>query len=189
MSRPVDSAMRFKHLPNQLSLFRMGVIPLILLLYPLGFKSLQLFSALLFALAAISDWLDGYIARKYYAESKLGAILDPIADKMLTGTALILLANSQAVWAWMAGFLLARELGMSGLRLVAQQQGIVIQVSTLGKVKTLLLDLALVCLLVNYPLWGLPFREIGMISIWLALGVSLYSAWQYIREFMGQARF
>lgn len=189
MPRNSDSTMRFKHLPNQLSMFRIVVVPVILIIYPLEVHSLRLFAALLFALAAISDWLDGYIARKFYAESKLGAVLDPIADKMLTGSALILLASSHGVWPWLAGFLLTREMGMSGLRLVAQQQGIVIAVSMFGKLKTLALDLALVCLLVDYPLFGLPFHEVGMVSIWVALALSLYSAWLYVREFAERVHF
>jgi CDP-diacylglycerol--glycerol-3-phosphate 3-phosphatidyltransferase len=189
MHRHIESRKRFKNLPNQLSLFRIAVVPFILLIYPLDYHPLRMFAALLFTLAAISDWLDGYIARKYQLESRLGAVLDPIADKMLTGSALILLAGTHAVWPWLAGFLLARELGMSGLRLVAQEQGITIKVNTFGKVKTLVMDVALVCLMVNYPLFGWPFREVGMISIWLAVVLSFYSAWLYIREFMEQAHF
>lgn len=189
MSRPDPSRSRFKHLPNQLSLFRIAVVPLILVLYPLEIHSIRLVSAVLFALAAFSDWLDGYIARKFFVESKLGALLDPLADKMLTGTALILLASSHALWPWMAGLLLARELGMSGLRLVALEQGITIKVSTYGKFKTLVLDLALFCLMVDYPLFGWPFHEVGMISIWIALGLSLFSAWLYAKEFKVRAHF
>lgn len=172
-----------RDLPNQLTLFRIAVIPLLLFLYPLNFSSLRLFCAFLFTFAAMTDWLDGFIARRFKVESKLGALLDPVADKMLTASALVLVSHSQAIWAWMAGVLLCREIAMSGVRMMAQQEGIPIKVSILGKWKTLLLDVALVCLLVNYPLFGWPFREVGMISIWISLALSLFSAWLYIKEF------
>lgn len=172
-----------RDLPNQLTLFRIAVIPVLLFLYPLDFRSLRLFCALLLAFAAMTDWLDGFIARRYQAESKTGALLDPIADKMLTCAALILITRSGALWAWMSGLLLCREVGMSGLRLVAQEKGFDIKVSYLGKWKTLTLDVALVCLLVNEQLFDWPFREVGMISIWSALILSYTSAWWYTREF------
>lgn len=178
-----------KDLPNQLTLIRIAVVPILLILYPLGIESIKLFCAALFMLAAMTDWLDGFLARKFKAESKLGALLDPIADKMLTCTALLLIASSHAIWAWLAGTLLCREIAMSGIRLVASQQGITINVSLLAKFKTLFLDVALVCLLVNKPLFNWPFQEVGMISIWFALGCSLYSAYLYCREFWKTAKF
>lgn len=178
-----------KDLPNQLTMFRIAVVPVLLFLYPLDFRSLRLFCALLLTLAAMTDWLDGFIARKYQVESKTGALLDPIADKMLTCAALILITQSGALWAWMSGLLLCREMGMSGLRLVAQQQGIDIKVSYIGKWKTLILDVALVCLLVNEQLFDWPFLEVGMISIWTAFGLSYYSAWMYAKEFWAKYMF
>lgn len=172
-----------KDLPNQLTLIRIAVVPILLILFPFGIDGLRLFCALLFAIAGMTDWLDGVVARQFKLESKLGALIDPIADKMLTGTGLILLAHSHDLWAWMAGTLLCRELVLSGLRQVAQQQGIVIQVNSLGKWKTLFLDVAIVCLMVNRPLFGWPFTQVGMVCIWAALFFSLYSAWLYIQEF------
>ena len=184
--KPTHQPDWLRDLPNQLTLFRIAVIPVLLFLYPLDFRSLRLFCALLLALAALTDWLDGYIARRFEAESRIGALLDPVADKMLTCAALILVTRSEALWAWMAGLLLCREMGMSGLRLVAREQGIDIKVNSMGKWKTLTLDVALVCLLVNEPLFGWPFREVGMISVWSSLLLSYASAWLYVREFWGK---
>lgn len=172
-----------KELPNQLTMFRIAVAPIILFLYPMGIHSLKILCAVLFTLACITDILDGYIARTYQVESKLGALIDPLADKILTGVGLLLIAHSGAVWVWMAGLILARELGIMGLRLVATQEGIVIRVNAFGKAKAIALDFAIGCLLVNYPLFGLPFKEFGMICIWVALGLSLYSGWLYGQEF------
>ncbi len=178
-----------KSLPNQLSLYRIGVVPVILLLYPTGFQVIELFCAFLFFTACVTDWLDGFLARRLNLESRLGALLDPIADKMLTGAGLIILANSGALWAWMAGFLLCRELAISGIRLLALEQSITVPVSSLGKVKTFFLDSAIFCLMVNRNLFDVPFRELGMVTIWLTLFLSMYSGWLYIKEFWVKSNF
>jgi CDP-diacylglycerol--glycerol-3-phosphate 3-phosphatidyltransferase len=102
---------------------------------------------------------------------------------MLTGAGLVVLTGTHDLWVWLAGTLLCRELALSGVRLVAQQQGISIHVQALGKWKTLFLDVAIVCLMVNRPLFGWPFSEVGMVCIWVALFLSLYSAWTYVAEF------
>lgn len=179
--------------PNYLTLFRIAVVPILLVLYPLGIyweiSQIKVFCALLFAIAALTDWLDGYIARKYKLESKVGALLDPIADKMLTASALVLVASAQNLWAWMAGLLLCREIAISGLRLVALQHNFEIKVHFLAKIKTICLGVALTCLMVNYPLFGWPFEEVGMISIWLALVLSLISIWIYVKKLMDEIIF
>ncbi len=180
----VSSKSWLSGLPNQLTLFRIAVIPVLLAMFPLNFESTNLFCAVLFAVASFTDWLDGYIARRFSLESKLGTLIDPIADKMLIAAALVLLAASGVLWAWVAGLLICREMAMSGLRLVAQQQGIVIKVNVFGKLKTMLLDLSVFCLMINRPLFDWPFVQVGMISLWLAVFFSLYSAWLYIKLFL-----
>lgn len=176
-------------LPNQLTLFRIAVIPILLALFPLNFQALNTFCAVLFAVAAFTDWLDGYIARKFSLESKLGTLIDPIADKMLIAAALVLLAANGILWAWVAGLLICREMAMSGLRLVAQQQGIVIKVNVFGKLKTMLLDFAVFCLMINRPLFDWPFVTVGLVSLWLAVFFSLYSAWLYVKVFLKEIEF
>ncbi len=177
-----------KQVPNQLTFGRMATIPVLLLLYPLDFFVIKVICAIIFLLAAITDALDGYIARKYDSESTLGAFLDPIADKMLVGACLILLAGSGAAPVFLAGLLLCREMAISGLRLVALQQGVTISVIGYGKWKTIFQDAAIFCLLINEPLWGLPFRPVGMIALWVALGLSLYSAYLYVKTFWEKTR-
>jgi CDP-diacylglycerol--glycerol-3-phosphate 3-phosphatidyltransferase/cardiolipin synthase len=83
----------------------------------------------------------------------------------------------------MVGFLLCRDFLVSGLRMAAFQQKFEVEVSWFGKFKTLLLDTAIVCLMINERLWDIPFRAIGMLTLWLSLILSLYSAWLYIRVF------
>ena len=170
-------------LPNRLTLFRIAVVPVLLILFPFNVHFLRLLCAFLFMVASLTDWADGFIARRFNMESKFGAIIDPIADKTLMGAAIVLVAASGSLWAWMAGMLLCRELAVSGLRLVALQQGISLPVTMLAKWKTLFLDVALVCLMVDSPLFGWPWREVGMVSVWLALATSYYSGWMYVQTF------
>ena len=175
-------------IPNYLTFFRIAVIPLLLLLYPLNIFTLNVCCAFLFAIAALTDWLDGYIARRYKLESKIGALLDPIADKMLMASGLILVASAQNLWVLtcLAGFLLCREIAVSGLRLVALQHNFHLHVHFTAKIKTICLDVALTCLMVNYPLFGWPFEEVGIISIWLAFFFSLMSIWVYLKKILQQ---
>lgn len=184
MTRPMSKVSWLSHLPNQLTLARILAIPFLLFVYPLGFTFTNVVAALVFAAAGITDILDGYFARKYGQETKLGALLDPVADKMLSGACLILLANSQALPAWICGFLLCRDIAVSGMRLVAAEGGRTIQVSAFGKIKTIVQDVGIFSLLVGSDLFEIPFRVTGMICIWSALFISLYSGYLYFEEFM-----
>lgn len=171
-------------LPNKLTIARMAAIPLLLLLYPLNIPKLNIVCAVIFAAAAITDWVDGYVARKYHAVTPLGALLDPIADKMLVAAALVLLAYNRVAPAFIAALLICRDIGINGIRLMALEQGRVIAVNEFGKWKTALTSVSIFCLMVNAPLFGLPFRTVGMLSLWVALGLSLYSAWLYGQAFI-----
>ena len=172
------------HLPNQLTLGRILVIPFLLLVYPMDFDFMNPICALIFAIAGITDILDGYFARLYKQESRLGALLDPIADKMLSGACLILLANSHGLYAFICGILLCRDIAVSGLRMMALEEGHTIKVNSFGKVKTIFQDVGIFCLLMRKDMFDLPFRNIGLISIWIALIISLYSGYLYFEEFL-----
>lgn len=172
---------KLKTLPNKLTLGRMAVIPVLLLLYPFAenLVFLRIFCAIVFALAAATDFLDGYLARRYDNVTRLGAILDPMADKILITAAIVLLAHSGLIPAILAGLLLCREIGVSGLRLAARDQNITVSVNNFGKVKTVLQDVSVFLLLINTP----SLRTPGMIGLWAALIVSWYSAWLYWQAF------
>ena len=172
-----------KNLPNYLTFFRIAIIPLLFLLFHFNVSKTNYLCAFLFFLAAWSDWLDGFLARRYKWETKLGALLDPAADKMLSAAAIILLTAYGRMWSWVACLFLCREISISNLRLIACQQGVTIKVNVWGKLKTLVLDLAIVCLFVNEPLFGWPFKEVGMVSLWAALALSLFSGLIYGRLF------
>lgn len=184
MARVLRNIPWLNQLPNQLTLGRIVAIPALLFIYPIGVTFTNVVCALIFAAAAITDILDGYVARRYGQETRMGALLDPVADKMLSAATLLLLADSQALPAWICGFLLCRDIAVSGVRLIAAESGHTIKVSGLGKLKTIFQDVAIFCLMVGSDIFEIPFRVTGMICIWVALFVSLYSGYQYFDEFL-----
>jgi len=191
----------FLNAPNLISLFRLSIAPIILvLLYmekylnPQGETLVYCFIAgVAFLLAAISDIFDGYLARKYNMITDIGKFLDPLADKVMVATPLILLVGLDRVPAWMALVIILREMIITGLRGLAQQRGTVIAASKLGKMKTVLQVTALVALLIHYPLnigalWGGEFilsaHKFGIVFLYIAVFYTLYSGYDYLRNFI-----
>ena len=172
-----------KGLPNKLSLLRIAAVPVLLLLYPIA-PSLGILCGFIFAMAAITDVVDGYVARRYGMVSPLGALLDQVADKTLVAAALVLLANAGILPSFIAALLICRDIAVNGVRLMALERQVVIEVSDFGKLKTVLLSIGITCLLINRPLFDLPLREIGMICMWLGLALSIYSGWAYSHAFL-----
>ncbi len=173
-----------RNLPNKLTLFRIAIIPVICFLYIWDFRPLNYLTAALFAVGAITDFLDGYIARKTNNVTRIGEVLDPISDKLLITAALVLLTEAKILGGWITILILCREIGISGLRLAASEQGISIKVSSFGKIKTAFQDVAIVLLLVRideYHLWG-------MLLLWISVGFSYFSAWQYWNKFWQHTR-
>ncbi len=168
-----------KKLPNLLTIGRVAVIPLIVPLYMLGFEWLNVFCALLFGAAALTDYFDGYIARRYQVVTRLGAAFDHIADKLLVACCLILLAGSGVLPEPIAILLVLREICVMGMRLVALERKLSIDVSSFGKLKTAVQDVSIFCLFINNAIYAPSFRQIGMISIWIATALALFSAYQY----------
>jgi CDP-diacylglycerol---glycerol-3-phosphate 3-phosphatidyltransferase len=183
-----DVGFWIKNLPNKLTLGRILAIPLLLLIFPWQQETesfgpfIRITSALIFSAAALTDFFDGYLARKMDAVTPLGTVLDPLADKMLVGSGLILLADSQVIPAFLAGLLICRDLGVSGMRLAASQRGVNIEVSAWGKWKTATTDIAVFCLLINETILGLPFHDVGMVFLYAGIFLSLYSAWDYAAQ-------
>lgn len=173
-----------KTLPNKLTIARIAVIPFILLLYPINATLTNLICAILFLAAAFTDFFDGYLARKYKSESQLGALLDPIADKLIVTAALVMIASRGDLYGWVVALILCREVAISGIRLAALEKKISIEVSSFGKAKTVLLDSAIFLLLVG----GVTFKSLGMIILWIGLFISYYSAYLYWSEFWEQLK-
>ena len=139
--------------PNVITIVRICMIPLFVLFFYLSFEGSKIWAACIFAVAAFTDFLDGYIARKYNVVSTVGKFLDPIADKVLVSTAFIVLLtnkNFMGTYDWMyvcfgifVAVVLARELIISGFREIAAEKGIVLSAGMLGKIKTVLQDFEL----------------------------------------------
>ncbi len=182
-------------LPNLLTLFRIFVTPLFFLLFfYFPTKVFSLLAALLFALASLTDFLDGYIARRWNLETSLGKFLDPLADKLLVAVALIMLIPLDRVSSWMVAVIIGREILVTGLRVVAVTEGLVISASRLGKYKTVLQILSVICLLIHYEYqlnihsssFLINFHEMGLGLLWIAMFVTVWSGIDYFRKFFRQ---
>ena len=170
--------------PNGLTLIRVAIIPLIILLFSFQASPFMSFlSALVFSAAALTDYLDGLVARRQGKVTFLGKAMDPVADKLLTSSAFILLTAHGRVPAWMVCVIIGRELAVTGLRSVVAGKGLDISASRLGKLKTGFQIAAIIPLMIHYPLFGLDIHGIGQILLWLALGFTLWSGIDYFAKF------
>ena len=179
------------NIPNSITLLRIGVVPLLLfmplMMTPVGSQVM----AWMFLVAVLTDVLDGYIARSWKMVTRLGKLLDPLADKLLVTTALIMMLAVGRLSEWQAGMvviIVARELAVTGLRSIASAEGHVVAASGLGKLKTLAQNAAVVALLFHYPTFGLPAREIGLTLLALASALTLWSGWVYFSSYFGWRR-
>ncbi len=169
------------NLPIFLTTLRILAIPLVIVFFYLG---MPLTSSTIFGLAGLTDWADGFIARKYNLESRFGAFLDPVADKLIVAVALILVvAREGNLWITLAGILIiSRELIISALREWMAETGerSKVAVAYSGKVKAVAQIFALIFLLYNQDLWGLPLREVGLVLLAVATVLTIVSMLQYL---------
>jgi CDP-diacylglycerol--glycerol-3-phosphate 3-phosphatidyltransferase len=144
-----------------------------------------LLAGIVFSLASATDWLDGHLARKWGQVTKMGKLLDPIADKILIMSALVILVEirSDVVPAWIAIVIIGREFAVTGLRAIASSEGIIIPAETVGKYKVGAQITAVLSLLLDYYLAREWLRDLGSISLWLAMLFSLFSAVQYFKAY------
>ena len=186
------------YVPNLLTYARIGAIPFILYFID-NYSPVRSFVAMLIYLgAALTDSLDGYVARRYKQISVLGKFLDPLADKLIVTAVLVYLTAMDRCPAWLVVALLARELAVTGLRSIAVTEGLVISASDSGKQKTALQLIGTLFLLIHfkYPVWGLEnvrfhdeklvinFHAVGIITLYLALAMSWISALDYFLKFV-----
>lgn len=181
------------NLPNLLTLARIACIPLLIAFLFFDGKGSSFWAALIFSLAAITDWLDGYLARKWQIVTVLGKFLDPLADKLIVMAALIMLIPLGRVPAWAVFVILAREIVITGLRSIAASEGIIIAASNLGKYKTILQMVAIIGLLLHYDYYwffGMRYEwlhvsmhRIGMVYFYLALALTIWSGIDYLVKF------
>jgi CDP-diacylglycerol--glycerol-3-phosphate 3-phosphatidyltransferase len=179
-----------RRLPNQLTWLRIFCIPVVVLLMldgemvqkgvPFEPSSTDILAAVVFGIAALTDFFDGYIARRFGVETVLGKLLDPLADKLLVVSALIILVEKHRLEGWVAVLLIVRDLGINAIRISALEDNIMISSSWIGKTKTAFLDIGIVGLTVYGNWYGFPFGWIGKACMWAALVASLVSAAEYL---------
>jgi CDP-diacylglycerol--glycerol-3-phosphate 3-phosphatidyltransferase len=177
------------NLPNTLTLVRMFLVPLLVVVLLTKFEGRQilgmpkeLVGAGIFAIASITDWLDGYLARRRRQVTWLGQMLDPIADKLLTSAAFISLVQLNLVAAWMVALIIGREFAITALRSFAYTRGITIPASPLGKLKMVSQVTAILLLILGGG--PLPLlMPLGQAALWVVMLTAVVSAVDYYRRF------
>ena len=169
------------NLPISLTLLRIFFVPLVVVLLLTSGRNMDLWAVVVFLIAATTDLLDGYLARKRGQVTSLGILLDPIADKLLTSAAFISLVYLHLISAWMAMIIIGREFAVSGLRAIASAEGFSLEVSELGKTKMVFQVVALTVIMLErrLPLLRLP----GSVLLWMVVLFALASAGQYFISF------
>jgi CDP-diacylglycerol--glycerol-3-phosphate 3-phosphatidyltransferase/cardiolipin synthase len=172
------------NIPNTLTLFRVVLIPVFVLVFYLPFSWASQLACFIFSFAAITDLLDGYLARKLGQTSKFGEFLDPAADKLMVAVVLVLLVDQdpRPLMALPAAVIIGREITVSALREWMAELGArsKVAVSIYGKIKTTTQMIALILLVYRDDLFGFPVYTMGLICLYIATTLTLWSLWQYI---------
>ncbi len=177
------------NLPNSLTITRIFLVPLLVVVLLTKFEgrailgiSKELVGAAIFAVASITDWLDGYLARRRKQVTPLGQVIDPLADKLLTSAAFISLVQMGLAPAWMVAIVIGREFAVTALRSIFYSRGIPIPASPLGKIKMVAQVVAILALILGDRHLG-AFLVIGHVALWVVVVTALVSAADYFRRF------
>lgn len=180
------------NLPNALTLSRIFLVPLLVVVLLTKFAGRailgvpnELVGAAIFGLASITDWLDGYVARRRKQVTSLGQVIDPLADKLLTSAALISLVQMALAPAWMVAVIIGREFAVTALRSIAYARGVAIAASRLGKIKMVAQVVAILALILSNGADGqrFPLLVVGQLALWVVVVTALVSAADYFRRF------
>ena len=182
------------NLPNALTISRIFFVPLLVVVLLTQFEGRNLLGippevvgAAIFGLASLTDWADGYLARRRKQITPLGQVIDPLADKLLTIAALLSLIQMDMASAWIVAVIVGRELAVTTLRSIAYARGIPIPASPMGKLKMIGEVVAILALILAHG--DIPFADplnwIGQIALWFVLATALVSAFDYFRRFTG----
>ena len=180
-------------LPNLITLTRIAMIPLVLVWIDNYSPRLSALACVIFLVAALSDAVDGYLARRMGMVTVVGKFLDPLADKLIVLSTLVMLVAKDRAPAWLVIVLMARELAVTGLRAIASQEGFVIAAGAGGKAKTALQLVGIAFLLVHFEYdilvfdYSLDFQEVGMYLLYVSLVMSVLSAFEYFKFFVEAA--
>ena len=173
---------------NRITLMRCGaIIPILVLIHYPNIYTCWI-AMFLFLLAAISDFVDGYIARKEQQVTNFGKFLDPLADKLLICAILVEMVGLGWVQAWIVNIIIIRELAVTGLRAVAADKGVVIAADWYGKWKTTFQIIAMVPLLIHYDFMGIPMHLLGTLILYIALVLTIFSGCNYFYQFYREWR-
>lgn len=179
------------NLPNKITISRIFLIPLFIIVLTINFDwgeinignntlpITQLVGSIIFIFASLTDWLDGYIARKYDLITNMGKFLDPLADKLLVSAAFIMLIELQIAPAWIIIVIISREFAITGFRLVASGEGVVLAASSMGKLKTVSQILAVILLMLNNFPFSYTNLPVDMIMLYIALIFTVWSGLDY----------
>lgn len=171
------------NIPNALTVFRILVVPFIVLLLYFPGPSTCFLATLFFIVAILTDLADGFIARKFNQITNFGKFLDPLADKILIASVLIMLVELNRVSAWVAIVIIVREILVTGLRAVAADKGQVIAADNYGKLKTIMQSIALIPLIHYYPFFGFNIVILGHLLLFVAVILTIHSGWNYLYGF------
>jgi len=177
------------NLPNSLTLLRIFLVPILVVILLTKFEGKELWGVAVFLLAAVTDLLDGYLARKRGEVTTLGKLLDPVADKLLVSAAFISLVEEGLAPAWMVVIIIGREFAVMGLRSVASTQQITIAASFWGKYKMMSQVIAIVLLIFGEHPWGpaaligSKVKTLGIVALWVVVILAVLSAVDYFMKF------
>ena len=173
------------NIANALTWLRIAAIPAVGVVFYLPGEWSKPAASVIFTLACITDWLDGYLARRLGQTSQFGAFLDPVADKLMVAVVLVLILQThpQVTIALIAAIIIGREIAVSALREWMAEMGkrSRVAVSGIGKAKTTMQMVGLACMLFTRPVFGLPVFEVGLLLLLVAAGITVWSMVGYIR--------
>ena len=167
--------------PNSLTLFRILAVPVIVILLLFPNRLCTFIAAIIFSAAAITDYLDGYLARRRGLVTDLGKVMDPVADKLLVSSSFIMLASLHWIPAWMVCIIVGRELAVTGLRNIIAEKGEDISASWLGKYKTGFQIAAIIPLIFHYQYFGINLHAIGYVFL---IGALIFTVWSGVDYFV-----
>lgn len=168
------------NIANKITIARLILVPIFIIILLSNIKYSDIISSILFAIASLTDKLDGYIARKYNQITNLGKFMDPLVDKIMVSSALIALIQLGRIQSWIVIIILSREFIVTGLRTIGANRGIVIAASNFGKYKTTFQIIAIISLMLNNYPFEYVFFPFSTIALYLALFMTVYSGIDYI---------
>lgn len=181
------------NIPNILTMARIACVPVVVVLLLSDSRQMGFWAALIFSIASITDWLDGYLARKWELVTVMGKFLDPLADKLIVMAALIMMIPLGRVPAWAVFLILAREMLVTGLRSIASSEGIVIAASDLGKYKTIFQMVAIIGLMLHYDyywffglewqIFHVSMQFVGSFFFYISFALAMWSGGDYLYKF------